>query len=306
MTETNFDCIIFTGTAFLTFVISNQQNMFGNFLSWMINFWLNVTGKSISLDQHPWLRGPVSEGKVIGEDFYARFAQQEGLKLEVSAAGGLIPDFSTVTVNSTIPASQLHHAVRYFYEQTARYKMDVWGKWFPPFAFFAKTLISAVSRKMNQLNIPLDALETSMGMSSEVIQLKDAQTGEVKYTCWLRKTLQANKVVYAGFYTHCKTPEGTFVKVVFPLPKGNVTVVLKAEVQKDGGVLLISAGNRIGDAGYYRILSIDRDKVKVRRIPIKETIHVYVDKEGILRTDHKFRFWGMQLLHLHYKINKTA
>ncbi len=279
--------------------------MFGNLLSWLINTWLNVTGKSVSLHENAWLRGPVSEGKVIGEDFYTRFAQQEGLKLEVPEAGGLIPDFSTVTVDSKIPTSKLHHAVRDFYEQTMLYKMDVWGKWSSPIAFFAKTLIRALSRKMNQLNIPLDPLETSMGMSSEVIQLKDPSTGEVKYTCWLRKTIQKNKVVYAGFYTHCKTPKGTFVKVVFPLPKGNVTVVLRAEVQEDGGVLLISAGRGMGDAGYYRVLSINKDKVKVRRVPIKETIHVYEDKEGVLRTDHKFRFWGMQLLHLHYKMNKT-
>lgn len=279
--------------------------MFGNFLRWLINLWLNVTGKSIYLNEHPWLRGPVSEGNVIGEDFYTRFAQREGLKLEVPEKGGLLPDFSVVTVDSLIPDSKLHSAVRNFYEQTVLYKMDVWGEWSSPIAIFAKILIRSISRKMNQMNIPLSPLETSHGMSSEVIQLKDPTTGEVRYTCWLRKTLKENRVVYAGFYTHCITPKGTFVKVVFPLPKGNVTVLLKANVQEDGGVKLISAGSRVGDAGYYRVLSINKDKVKTRRIPLKESIHVFEDKEGVLRTDHEFRFWGMKFLHLHYKINKA-
>lgn len=279
--------------------------MFGNFLSWLINVWLNVTGKTVSLHEHSWLRGPVSEGKVIGEDFYARFAQQEGLILEVPEKGGLLPDFSVVTVDSAIPDARLHNAVRTFYEQTVLYKMDVWGEWSSPIAIFAKILIRSISRKMNQMNIPLSPLETSHGMSSEVIQLKDPATGEMRYTCWLRKTLKENRVVYAGFYTHCLTPKGTFVKVVFPLPKGNVTVLLKANVQEDGGVKLISAGSRIGDAGYYRVLSINKDKVKTRRIPLKESIHVFEDKEVVLRTDHEFRFWGMKFLHLHYKINKT-
>jgi hypothetical protein len=279
--------------------------MFGNFLRWCINTWLNVTGKSISLAENPWLRGPISEGNVIGEDFYSRFAQSENLKLEVPQNGGLLPKFSVVTVDSEIPDSRLQSAVRDFYEQTVRYKMDVWGQWSLPISFFAKILIRSVSKKMNQLNIPLSPLETSLGMSSEVIQLKDPNTGEVRYTCWLRKTLKSNKVVYAGFYTHCITPKGTFVKVVFPLPKGNVTVLLKANVQADGSVKLISAGKGIGDAGYYRVLNIDKEKVKVRYIPLKESIHVFEDKEGTLRTDHEFRFWGMKFLHLHYKMNKN-
>lgn len=278
--------------------------MLGSFLRWSINSWLNVTGKSISLAQHPWLHGPVSEGNVIGEDYYERFAKREGLVLEVPEKGGLLPDFNAVTAGSTIPASRLHPAVKDFYEQTVLYKLDVWGQWFTPIAFFARVLITSVSRKMNQLNIPLSPLETSRGMSSRIIQLKDPATGIVKYTCWLRKSVKSDKVVYAGFYTSCTTGEGTYVKVVFPLPKGNVTVLLKAEVQEDGGVKLISAGKKIGHAGYYRVMKISDDKVKVRYIPLKESIHVYEDNEGQLRTDHEFRFWGVKFLHLHYKINK--
>jgi hypothetical protein len=290
--------------AFLIFRCIYSLYMFGDFLRWSINSWLNVTGKKLSLKEHPWLRGPVSEGNVVGEDFYQRFANSEGLVLEVPDKGGLLPDFNVVTAGSAVPASKLHPGVKKFYEQTVLYKLEVWGQWFTPISLFAKVLIGSVSRKMKQLNIPLSPLETSHGMSSEIIQLKDPSTGEVKYTCWLRKSVKTNNVVYAGFYTSCTTNTGkTFVKVVFPLPKGNVTVLLKAEVQQDGSVKLLSSGRKTGDAGYYRVLKIDDDKVKVRSIPLKESIHVFEDKEGVMRTDHEFRFWGMKFLHLHYKIN---
>jgi hypothetical protein len=35
---------------------------------------------------------------------------------------------------------------------------------------------------------------------------------------------------------------------------------------------------------------------------LKESIHVYVDEQGMLRTAHVFRFWSLEMLRLHYKI----
>jgi hypothetical protein len=183
--------------------------------------------------------------------------------------------------------------------------MEVWSEWYGTASIFAKLLIKYLSRKMNQLNIPLSALETSRGMSSEVIRLV-GNDRQVAYTCWLRKSVKSERVVYAGFYTTCYIPElkRHFVKTVFPLPNGNATVVLRAEVQDDGSLKLISAGSKVGEDGYYRVRYSTADKAKARYIPIKEEIHVYRDGEGCLRTDHRFRFWGMRLLHLHYKITE--
>jgi len=41
--------------------------------------WVRVTGRGISLDECPWLRGPVGDVDVIGTDFFARLAHREGL-----------------------------------------------------------------------------------------------------------------------------------------------------------------------------------------------------------------------------------
>src|SRR4029078_12123865 len=111
-------------------------------------------------------------------------------------------------------------------------------------------------------------------------------------------------IVYAGFYTTSSVPEyeGECVKVVFPLPKGNVVVILRPVLNPDGSFSLISDGNKIGGPSYYRTHYLSPGKIKVRRIPMHEHIHLFVDSEGVLRTDHSFKFWGIKFLLLHYKI----
>jgi hypothetical protein len=240
----------------------------------------------------------------VGVDYYRRFADKNDLNTEISPRNGLLPDFSVVLDPKFAHTHKLNKKVRDFYEHTASYKLEVWSQWFTFISFFARILITSVSKRMNQLNIPLNPLETSRGMSSDIISLTDKTTGTVKFTCWLRKLVKSGRVVYAGFYTSCYIEKfnRNFVKVVFPLPKGNVTVILRVDVQPDGSVKLISAGKKIGDPGYYRVVQVSDEKIKARYIPIHESIHVYEDEEHILRTDHIFYFWRIKFLHLHYKI----
>jgi hypothetical protein len=150
---------------------------------------------------------------------------------------------------------------------------------------------------------------STIRMGSGVIQLLDKRNDEIVYTCWLRKVIATGDVVYAGFYSVCQPPNypDPCVKVVFPLPQGNTTVVLKAIAHPNGSLELSSAGRRFGDPGYYRVLEIDADTRKIRLIrALKESIHVYVDEQGTLRTDHIFRFWSLEMLRLHYKISPSV
>lgn len=271
--------------------------MFGKLLSASIRTWLRVTGRTVDLAKCPWLDGPIGTD-YIGEDFYKTYAAANGLETSTPADGGLMKDF-TVLGSAAFP--HLNPRVQHFYEQTARYKMDVWSESYQPVKFFAKLLIRSVSYEINQLSIPLDPMETSKGMTSEVIRLSDAN-GNVKLVCWLRKINSSNRVVYAGFYAGIRIGDQPYVRVVFPLPKGNVTVILKPEFLPDGSFRLISDGWKFGGAGYYRVQHHGEGKVKVRMIPLKESIHVYEDEKGILRTDHLFRFWGMRFLKLHYQL----
>lgn len=276
--------------------------MFGQFLQGMIQLWLQLTGKRLRKADYPWLAGPVSQEKTIGGAFYERFAEEEGLEIRRPEAGGLLQDFSVLFHPKSPNWELLNPRVADFYEKTATHKLEVWSQWFSFIQLFAKILIRTVSRRMEQMNIPLEPLETSHGMSSEVIQL--CKGDEVKYTCWLRKSVKTGHIVYAGFYTHCQINPAhpDYVKVVFPLPKGNVTVILKATIQPDGSMKLLSDGKKIGESGYYRLQRSGDKHLRVKFIPLKEVIHVYEDPYGVMRTDHSFRFWGIKFLELHYKI----
>lgn len=243
----------------------------------------------------------MSSNKIIGDQYYKDYAKEAGMNVENAVKGGLLSDFSKVFPINDPNKSKLNKKVAAFYEHTANYKLEVWSQWYSPISFFAKILIKKVSPLINQLNIPLHPLETCRGMSNEVIHLKDAN-GNIIHACWLRKSILSGKVVYAGFYSGIEIDSKPLVRVVFPLPDGNVTVLLRAFVQDDGSIKLISDGREIGDAGYYRLRKKNSDSVKIKYIPLKESIHVYEDNEGTLRTEHVFYFWRTKILHLHYKI----
>lgn len=277
----------------------------GIFLKWLINLWVSISGKKCSFDQYPWLNGPMGDELLIGDDFYSNYAAKANYEIEQDINGGLVENFLNAIPDEDVHKMKLLSEISDFYEHTAAYKLEVWSQWYAPYDWFARVLIKSLSRKMNQLNIPLDPLETSRGMSNQVIHLRNRLNGKLEYTCWLRKSILTGKVVYSGFYSSVLINETPFIKVVFPLPNGNATVLLRVEVLADGSVKLISDGKKIGDAGYYRVQGNDINSVKVKYVPLKEVIHVFKDEFGVLRTDHVFKFFSSKMLHLHYKISKS-
>jgi hypothetical protein len=95
------------------------------------------------------------------------------------------------------------------------------------------------------------------------------------------------------------------VKVSFPLPQGSSTVFLRPEAMADGSFKLISQGRRFGDSGFYRLVERGPACYQVRYLStLHEVFHVYVDKEGVLRTDHGIRYFGLPVMRLHYKISQ--
>ena len=277
----------------------------GLLLKWLINAWIAATGRKLRFADYPWLQGPMGDELLIGDEYYKAYAIREGLLVERDPAGGLVESFSAIIPGSDPLRETLNPDVAHFYEHTAQYKLEVWSQWYPPYAIFARMLIRSLSTKMNQLNIPLQPLETSRGMSNEVLHLKDPATGRVVHACWLRKSILTGRVVYSGFYSGIQIGGVPMVRVVLPLPGGNATVLLRITVQADGSVKLLSDGRRIGGAGYYRVQRSGDDAVRVKYVPLKEMIHVFCDAFGDLRTDHIFSFLGVKMLQLHYKIMKA-
>jgi len=270
--------------------------------AWFIYRLIAMFGRTHVWREVPWLAGPIGEA-VIGDAPYRDVAAKEGLTIERDAKdAGLVPDFEALRDDRCDP-DRLHPLVREFYEHTTRFAMDVWSKTYFPTNLALYLLVTTISRQVNQLNFPLSPLDTALGMSSEIISLCTAD-GRVRYTGWFRTLGDQARVLYTGFYMTERTPNhGPCVKVVFPMPHGNATVLLKPSIDGDGALVLSSTGKRFGDAGFYRIDAIGRDRVRVWQIKtLKERFRVYVDGRGVLRCDHTVHFLGLPVLRLHYKI----
>ncbi|MCH9650064.1 MAG: hypothetical protein K0U98_17640 [Deltaproteobacteria bacterium] len=252
--------------------------------------------------ENPWLAGPVG-GPYIGDEPYEKTAREEGLSLERQAgAGGLLTDFSALE-SPTFHSSQVDPKIRDFYEGTAGFSLDTWATTYFPARLALWLLVQTISRRVNQLNFPLDGLEMARGMTSEIVLLRRPE-GSIKYTGWYRCIRATGRSIYTGFYMTESIPaqEGNCVKVVFPMPNGNATVILRPENCPHGGLKLTSAGNSFGDVGFYRIGKRRDGTLRVWRVQsLHEEFHLYVE-EGELRCDHAVRFLGFPVLSLHFRI----
>lgn len=277
----------------------------GSLIATGIRTWVRLTGRRVQKDEAPWLNCPMGPRGQIGVEFYAALAAREQLSIEKSPDAGLLPDFD-VLARAGFDPGRVHPDVRKFYEHTARFQLQAWSEAPLLTRFFLWGLTRFVSRPMDQLNFPVSSLELAGGMSSEVLPMNNSQGIRV-YTGWSRCLMKSNQVIYTGLYS-TERPGGDgdpCVKVSFPLPLGSATVFLRPEVDTDGSFRLISSGRRFGDPGFYRMVEVGEDLWKVRYIKtLREFFHVYVDDQGVLRTDHIVRFLGLTALRLHYRLEE--
>jgi hypothetical protein len=283
---------------------SGFHNAVGALLEQGIRLWVCFTGKALDKSAVPWLSSPIGLPGRIGNEFYDQLAEREELKIGKSTDAGLLPSFDLLKGPNFDPAL-VRPEIRDFYEHTARFHLEAWSEAGLVSSIFLWGLVTFVSRRMDQLNFPLSPLELSAGMKSEVIELDDRQTGKRIYTGWLRTMVATGKIIYAGLYS-TTTPEGysgPCVKVSFPVPQGSSTVILRPQADADGSFRLISRNTRFGGPGFYRIVELKTGKWRVRYIrTLHEIFHVYIDADGVLRTDHIIHFLGLTVLRLHYKI----
>lgn len=273
----------------------------------VIYFLIWVFGRTHRRADIPWLVGPIGRAK-IGDATYREVCEAEGLSLERHARnGGLVQSFEDLRSKSFDP-ERVHPLVRDFYEHTTEYAMDVWSRAHFPASIAMWLLVKTISRQVNQLNFPLSPLDTARGLLSEIITMRRPD-GSVRYTGWFRTLAQDDNVLYTGFYMTETSPAlgVPCVKVVFPMPNGNATVVLRPEATADGALILDSSGQRFGDAGFYRMQAAGEGALRVWQIrTLKELFRVFVDESGTLRCDHTVRFLGLPVLSLHYKIFRRA
>jgi len=279
----------------------------GRVIDGLTQRWVQVTGRGVNLQQDRWLDGPTGEPVGIGNDFFHKLAAALGLELRQPAAAGLLQDFEILR-SPTFDPGMVAKEVVDFYQSTSLYVMDAWSEWTGVFRPFGSLLAFIFSRRLQQLNIPLSALDTSRGLTSEVVQLVDPRTQDVRLTAWVRQLLKTGNVLYAGAYSACKVPrcDGLCVKVVFPLPNGNAMVIMRPVVHPDGSFSVVSHGQGFGDAGFYFTVHSE-GRVRARYLKsLRESIRVYTAEQATVRADHTLSLWGITFLRLHYRLQRKG
>ena len=280
----------------------------GYLTDWVTQLWVRTTGRRVDLATNRWLDGPVGHARGVGLRFFDDLATQQGLTVRRGGESGLLPNFAALAAHDFDPAN-VHPSVIDFYSHTSRYELDAWSEWRGVFRPFGWLLARLFSRRLQQLNVPLSALDTSRGLTSEVVQLLDPSTAAVRHTGWIRQLVGSGDVLYAGDYSLADVPgrRGRCIRVVFPLPNGNAMVLMRPVAHDDGSLSVVSAGRRFGDPGFYFTVH-DRDgRTWARYVrALKESIRVFPEHQGFIRADHVLTLWGATFLRIHYRLRASA
>lgn len=272
---------------------------------WFTQQWVILWGRKINIDDEKWLLGPFGNLNGIGEEFILQLAEKEHLIIIRNLENqGLINCFKVLD----LPENEfeiLSDKIIDFYENTSNYELNYKVKWNPFFKFFGLLVQVLFSKRINQLNLPLKNSKEKEILNSEIIQLLDSKTGQIKYTVWLRKTIDTNVVVYSGIYGTCKLPNGKIcVKAIFPLPKGNATVILNPFVTKNGGLKLVSSGKNFGYAGFYFLLEDSKGQSWAQFIKTFRDSLIIEENKSEIRAIQTLTLWNFKVLELKYEINK--
>lgn len=278
---------------------------YGNLLDKTTQLWVKLTGKRIDPEKDHWLLGPIGSNTFIGDSFIEELATKDKLEtFRNQADTGLLYSIKEIGLDHN-ELERLNPMIAEFYEKTSNFNFEIWSEWIGMFKPFGRLLSILFSKRLQQLNLPLSLRDTALGIQSEIITLKKPEANQPKWVIWYRKLKSSQHVIYSGVYTTCQNPNYTspLLKVVFPLPNGNASVVMTHKVLEDGSLLLSSDGKQFGDNGFYFTLANHKGKYWARYVKsMHEWIKVYVDQEGVLRADHNLHLHGFRFLSLHYKM----
>lgn len=267
--------------------------------------WVRATGRRVSFDEYPWLIGPIGSPRLISDEWLEREAKRLGGTL--SEGGGLLGQMGDLAGESFDP-SLVARPVVDFYQHTSAWRLEVWSQWCPAAWPFGWLLSAVFARRLQQLSLPLRPLDVAQGMDSRVVVVRDADNTQLG-AAWLRTLRSTGQTVYSGWYSTARLPktQRPSVRVVFPLPNGSVMVFLRPEVGPDGTLILSSPLGSFGDDGAYLVVARpDGCSGWVRRVPLAERFVVWVDPEGLLRTDHALNLWQVPVIKLHYRLDRDT
>lgn len=274
-----------------------------HFQDWFTQQWMILWGRKISPSSHAWLLGPFGSIGDEGEDFIYHLAQKEGLDVQRNCQHtGILPDINALNLPSD-QRQKLTQSIVDFYEKTADYELNIELKWNPFFKSFGYLVHLLFGQRIKQLNIPVSNNSQPQHIRSEIIQLLDPTTQNVQHTFWLRTYESNGDVLFSGLYGIGQLPTGeTVVKVVFPLPQGNATVLLQPTITEAGNLLLQASGTAFGAAGFYFVLG-DTKKQYWAQYIASFTDQLVVDASGSsLKAYQQLKLAGFTVLTITYAL----
>lgn len=275
------------------------------FQDWFTQQWVILWGRKINPNEFIWLIGPFGEINGIGEDFIFQLALKENLLvIRNTTSKGLLQSISNLNLTE-IDIKNLSLKVIDFYEKTADYDLKLNVNWNPFFKVFGYLVNRLFSKRINQLNIPIENIKESESILSEIIQLFSNENHELKYTIWLRKFKSTGKVIYSGIYTTCTLPSSkTCIKAIFPLPKGNATVILKPSVGDKNELILDSSGVKFGDAGFYFLLNDTKGNYWSQYIKSFTDKLIVSEENENLVARQTLKLWNIKVANFEYRMTK--
>ncbi|HNP66678.1 MAG TPA: hypothetical protein PKH16_02135 [Aequorivita sp.] len=270
---------------------------------WITQQWVILFGKRINKTEQQWLLGPFGELNGIGLKFIKQLAAKEHLTIDTKKKSkGLLQSIHQLNLPEN-ELAVLHKDVIDFYQNTADYQLKLQVAWNPFFKLFGVLVRVIFSKRIEQLNVPIRSIESAEALTSEIIYLVDPKTNEVKRTIWLRAFQATGQVVYSGVYETCVIPSGnTCIKAIFPLPNGSATVILSPKVGNNGELILESAGNRIGDSGFYFLLKDSNGQLWTKYIKSFKDRLVVRSENGNLTATQTLTLWNLRVLKFEYEI----
>lgn len=268
------------------------------------HFWRAV-GRPVDISgDQSWLQSPHTATGAVGDRWLTELDRQ-GLVRAPSSDDGLMESMAALD-GPQFDASRVAAPVRDFYERTASWRMEVWSQWNAVFAPGGELFARVWLRRIEQLALPIQPLSVSRGMSS-VVRIVEGADGRRAGAAWLRTLRSDGSKVYSGYYRVGLLPgnDQPHVYVSFPLESGSVQVYLTPRNDPDGSFWLESRSHQFGGDGAYAVVRFG-ERWYAALTPIRETFHVFVDDEGVLRTDHWLRLGRWQALRLHYRLDPRA
>ena len=176
-------------------------NKYGYLQDWITQQWVKVTGRRIDITQNQWLEGPIGRADLIDDTFIEDLTRKENLVVRKNEESfGLLESMNDLKF-TVDPSQILQRKVIDFYENTLDYSFEFWSNWCGVFYPFGWLINRIFSRRLQQLNLPLNPMDSSKGIESNIVKLMDANNVP-KYTIWYRILRAKNDVIYSGVYTH--------------------------------------------------------------------------------------------------------